>query len=670
MQKRIEILLLLAFLAWAVCPAEQEPKYHSIEKDAFHCDSNQNEQPFIDLFYNTISSDFENSSGLNRPVGDFEPLKFGKNSKEDWAALVDSFWGEGLPYETKLDIWEQFWNKIDNFFACFEDLDTNIWDSVWNRYYPEILDTVSRGRFAAILNHSAMALMESHTMAYDRDVYWTPPWWTGAPTFFMGGYGTMCQALTPLEDSTLLVYRVPSAGDHPLGLVPGDIVLGYDGVPWKDLYKQLLELELPITGELYGSSRASFDHICLMSAGMNYHFFDTIDIVKYETGDTVHLPTDPLYSCSSTLYATEQVEIAGVTMPNFLAGQYISYGLIDSTKIGYIYVYGWVEGIFALWFQAIWDFMYEYETTGIIIDFRFNLGGNMWQAYPGLAILFNDTVETVGFAERCDTVDHFAMCPSILPSDRPIEGNVDTFCDKPIAVLTGPGAVSSGDQVALALAFHPRSKFFGKSTCGAFNSPRISGLHPLFIASFAGSDAFLGLNPDKHLTHDEFPSEHDFPWVDYQPVWLTPDNVAAGKDDVVEAAKAWIISFDIDQDGVANDSDNCPDAINPDQEDIDGDGIGDSCDNCIYVYNPEQLDSNDDGIGDLCTYICGDVNNDGGIDLLDITFLIAYLYKEGPVPDSLWAADPDGNEIINILDITYLISFLYKSGPEPNCQTI
>jgi hypothetical protein len=66
-------------------------------------------------------------------------------------------------------------------------------------------------------------------------------------------------------------------------------------------------------------------------------------------------------------------------------------------------------------------------------------------------------------------------------------------------------------------------------------------------------------------------------------------------------------------------------------------------------------------------YICGDVNSDGHVNILDITFLISYLYKGGPAPGQPDAANVNSDGAINILDITYLISFLYKGGPEPNC---
>lgn len=61
--------------------------------------------------------------------------------------------------------------------------------------------------------------------------------------------------------------------------------------------------------------------------------------------------------------------------------------------------------------------------------------------------------------------------------------------------------------------------------------------------------------------------------------------------------------LDSDQDGIADENDNCPLTFNPDQSDVDGDGVGDVCDNCVETPNSDQLDSNGNGIGDACDYI-------------------------------------------------------------------
>jgi len=104
--------------------------------------------------------------------------------------------------------------------------------------------------------------------------------------------------------------------------------------------------------------------------------------------------------------------------------------------------------------------------------------------------------------------------------------------------------------------------------------------------------------------------------------------------------------------------------------DTDQDGWGDICDNCPEVSNPDQADSDSDGIGDACesSYVCGDPSGDDQVNILDITFLINYLYKNGQAPDPLVSGDVNNDGDVNLLDITYLISYLYKDGPEPVCS--
>jgi hypothetical protein len=69
----------------------------------------------------------------------------------------------------------------------------------------------------------------------------------------------------------------------------------------------------------------------------------------------------------------------------------------------------------------------------------------------------------------------------------------------------------------------------------------------------------------------------------------------------------------------------------------------------------------------VLTVPCGDANADIAINILDITYLIKYLYQGGPPPAWFNSADVNSDGNINILDITYLIAYLYMSGPEPVC---
>jgi len=64
-------------------------------------------------------------------------------------------------------------------------------------------------------------------------------------------------------------------------------------------------------------------------------------------------------------------------------------------------------------------------------------------------------------------------------------------------------------------------------------------------------------------------------------------------------------------------------------------------------------------------YENGDANGNEAINILDVTFLISYLYKGGPAPIPESAGDANCSGSVNILDATYLINYLYKSGPSP-----
>ena len=88
---------------------------------------------------------------------------------------------------------------------------------------------------------------------------------------------------------------------------------------------------------------------------------------------------------------------------------------------------------------------------------------------------------------------------------------------------------------------------------------------------------------------------------------------------------------DPDNDGIENDSDNCPNDYNTSQVDFDQDDIGDACDadvgpdpddrdgdgilndadNCPDAYNEDQVDADNDGIGSACD---GTPGGGGGVD--------------------------------------------------------
>jgi hypothetical protein len=479
--------------------------------------------------------------------------------ESQWREAIDARWGPGLPTERKLEIFDTFWTTIDERFAAFQGLDVD-WAALRDRYRPEIAAGVSRGRFAGIMGHLSLALRDAHTIARDVGVGPTPPSpdpKPGDPLFVLRGrfFNNFGACATAQDDGSALIYAV--APGHPLGLQPGDRILGYEGRPWRELYQELLAAELPIRASEFGSSPRAFAHTLVQSAPVNWHLFDTIDILKHDGGTIEHHPTAALNTTPAlrSPFCTEGLAVPGVPRPPGPPGAsapQVSWGTIDGTRIGYIYVTAWQGTAGTLLEQAVRELTQDTQSDGLILDIRCCIGGDMWLSDAALGMLFDRPVPTIAFAERADPTDHFKMRPYVgedaevcgIPwTGFPPTLYIIDMCDRspdprsydrPIAVLTGPNTVSAGDQVALRMTYHPRARVFGKTTNTAFTSPLGLELDPSWSASYALADAYRIDNPHDYLTHDEFPVD--------EPMWLTPDDVAEGNDTVVDAALRWISS--------------------------------------------------------------------------------------------------------------------------------
>jgi len=67
------------------------------------------------------------------------------------------------------------------------------------------------------------------------------------------------------------------------------------------------------------------------------------------------------------------------------------------------------------------------------------------------------------------------------------------------------------------------------------------------------------------------------------------------------------------------------------------------------------------GLLDLANGVCGDVNGDGSVDVLDIVLLMEYIISEGTLPltgEALACANVNGDGIVDILDVVAMISYV------------
>ena len=71
--------------------------------------------------------------------------------------------------------------------------------------------------------------------------------------------------------------------------------------------------------------------------------------------------------------------------------------------------------------------------------------------------------------------------------------------------------------------------------------------------------------------------------------------------------------------------------------------------------------------GDLTAWwsVPGDANGDSVVNVGDITYLVTFLYRMGPVPCIPEGGDANGDCMVNVGDVTYMVTYLYRGGPAP-----
>ena len=71
--------------------------------------------------------------------------------------------------------------------------------------------------------------------------------------------------------------------------------------------------------------------------------------------------------------------------------------------------------------------------------------------------------------------------------------------------------------------------------------------------------------------------------------------------------------------------------------------------------------------GNLTDCICGDLNADGNVGIVDVVYMINWLFNAGPKMCPEIMADVNTYRGVSIADIVSLINYLFNNGPEPVC---
>ena len=479
--------------------------------------------------------------------------------KEQWQTIVDEFWGNSISLSEKQRLFNEYADVVDENFTLFGFSDFD-WDSLRTSYYGRINEDLSDGAFAGLVSKFSTEFKELHARFFDGIAQVTPIK-HGTPVYFYNTFDVShfgaTLALQP--DSSLLV--VKTIKDHPLDLMPGDRVVGYEGIPWTHLTKELFEAELPGGGYL-ASTPEAIQNFLMTNAGNNWHLFNTIDVIKFGADSTINLSLEPMFSTvpegsifTGEIFNNPQLPIAGITQPDlkkFTFEGAVKYGIIDTEnlisntrvtkKVGYIYVsnHGYNE-VEAEFLEAV-EYMMTEKTDALIIDLRFNPGGYI-NPTNGLAKLFNEPEnEVLGVLDKKVRCKNGGLTDLCEPGgvNLPVPGwfdwkpDPDSYYEGEIAVLIGPETQSMAEYFAYQLAEHPMAQTFGRPTNGAFSGNTLSGvdLGERWQANIVNYHLVETSDPNTPLARKALVPDNE--------VWMNMDDVRNGVDTIVDKALEWI----------------------------------------------------------------------------------------------------------------------------------
>ena len=169
------------------------------------------------------------------------------------------------------------------------------------------------------------------------------------------------------------------------------------------------------------------------------------------------------------------------------------------------------------------------------------------------------------------------------------------------------------------------------------------GFRCFCVRGYAGNGVHCGLDPDA----DFYPSSA-LPGCVGRYCQQDNCNVTvpnSGQEDTDGDGKGNSCDTNDDNDGVNDDTDNCPLLPNSDQSDMDGDSVGDSCDNCRMYWNSDQQDADGDGIGNICD---SDADNDTVVNGTDNCVLVFNANQTDSDSDGVGDACDNCVHVVNI----------------------
>jgi hypothetical protein len=70
---------------------------------------------------------------------------------------------------------------------------------------------------------------------------------------------------------------------------------------------------------------------------------------------------------------------------------------------------------------------------------------------------------------------------------------------------------------------------------------------------------------------------------------------------------------------------------------------------------------------EVSSFMCGDANGDGELNVADAVTIINYVFSGGPPPEPLQSGDVNGDGEVDVADAVYMVAYVFNGGPAPVC---
>jgi len=445
----------------------------------------------------------------------------------------------------RMQAFQSIWNHADAAAPGFVAQPALDWDEAYEKYSKQVKQAGTWADFGGALTRLIAEFRDSHGHLYISGVN------SSSMHAVVFGSDADIACTTRTLDDRIAVYRVVEG--NPLGLEIGDEILGFDGRDWQDLDAEIWDSwdTLALAGSATPNEttrRWAFASSILYN---RFYFHETVEVRRAADGRIESLPLADAQnpegeriSCFDRPIFTLPAEFE--SGGGFWRNPVVS-GLIENERIIYAAVRS-MSGKARTETEAL--LQDHPDTAGLIWDVRLNGGGINEAGAPIWEALMDEgeEIHTSNLLKRAviGETGRNNMDPYV---GEWIRGRGDRHYSGKVAILTGPKSVSAADTIPW-MAAHlsgDRVRRFGLATNGSFSgyfmsegsstsipvdagpySEYFSYVLPNFVMSDAADDRIL-------LGTDQHPEEL---------VWLTPEGLAAGRDDVVDAAVAWILGTD------------------------------------------------------------------------------------------------------------------------------